>query len=314
MYLTWISEVRSIQQTHPHIKENTPCLFFDWSVGKVNVLLNDQDWQSEPTVYPNLHKLLDSLTEPHVIVGEASFESFNVFKRREVVERCASDGHLLLCTPTRQTVRHLVSMGFNKADKTDEMAVHVLRDYAKQGWSYLKRPSLADNPEVRAFGEIRKDANHDLMVLRASKANKIGKKGQVNKGMISGKDVWANQIIEFIPKYESLNPNMRASLGNGEEYSKTIVAAVSVCARYVTSREDFDRLAGLSVHGYGCQVRSDLYLHGFWRKLDKAKRANINLRKPLLRSYHRALRWLFQQVKVVSRQIPYPIEIPERRA
>src|SRR5690606_5773683 len=74
-------------------------IYFDWGRGKVTTLLNDSD---HIVYYRSVDELLDSLTEPHNIVSEATFESYEPTTRAKVIERARAAGHNWLTTPNRQ--------------------------------------------------------------------------------------------------------------------------------------------------------------------------------------------------------------------
>ena len=114
-------------------------IYFDWSIRRgVVAVFGASD---EPNYYRDLNELLDSLSEPHEIIGEATFSSFDLAARYALIERCEREGHTLLTTPNRLTGRKRRAMGYTDADKSDEIDVLVIRQLVLDG-THLKRPSL----------------------------------------------------------------------------------------------------------------------------------------------------------------------------
>lgn len=261
----------------------TDIYYFDWSHGKVTTLKNDED---EIVNFYSLFDLLNSLTEPSVLIGEATFESFfRDTRRNEFIERCADEGHTILTTPNRTTGRQRDKMGLEKNDDNDARAIRAL---AKSG-IHLKKPRVFDAND--SFIEVQKAANKELMLLRASKV-RVPKKNGIGylKATKSNKEFFAEQLIEQLPDFDSLDGITKKCLGNQDGYNKVIVAAVGVAAKHVSSRQKFEKLAGLYHHGYPSQIRSDLTYWGYSRRI----RGRISITE-----YRKALRWLFGQLKLI---------------
>jgi hypothetical protein len=263
--------------------------YFDWSHGKVTVLKNDEE---DHTNYFTLFDLLNTIKEPSILIGEATFESFfRDTRRNEFIERAEREGHTILTTPNRATGRHRVALGYT--EKTDEIDVQVIRSIANSN-VHLKVPGVFNDEDP--FHQIRHEANRKLMLLRASKVQIPKKRGDgFLKGTKSQKDFYAEEIISRLPDYDTLDEDLQVSLGNKDGYNKVIVAAVGVCADFVSTQRAFDKLSGLYHHGYPSQIRSDLHLWGYSRRI----RGTVPIT-----TYRRALRWLFQAIKDL------PVEAP----
>lgn len=277
--------------------------YFDWAGGKVDVLRNDD---TTVTIYHDLDELLDAITKPSLIIGEATFESFwRETKRNDFIERCAREGHDLRTVPTRGTgqwklreyppEQHPQFYGKN-AKFPDDLACDLIRQMYRDG-VHLKKPRLydPDDPHIA----VRKSANHELMILRNTKKTVIGPRG--GRNLVSAKDEFATELIATLPAYQDLSDVQKVALGNGKEYSKPIVAAVGMATKYAKSTKDFDRLSGMNHHGYPSQIRSDLHLHGWW----KTPKGKIPKREQIkLTDYRREIRWLYHQLKVTASLTP----------
>jgi hypothetical protein len=276
-------------------------IYFDWSQHRgICALRNDDDLENA-SYYLNLDELLDSLNAPSRIIGEATFESFRLDKRKAFMERCGRDGHELLTVPNRQTGRWRRYCGFesgpNKAQskRTDAEDVHVIREQAREGM-HLKRPSSRPSDE---FTAKRERIAATMVRLRAEGELSRGPRGGVK--WVPLKAQVAALLRDELPDYAAQPETRRIALGDGSSYSTTLLIAVWVAAREAANRTEFERLAGMYAHGYGCQVRSDLmywgWVGGTQRKVDKETgyRADLSLS-----DYRREIRWLYHHLKDVE--------------
>jgi len=257
-------------------------VYFDWNKQYINVLFDDAE---DDIKLPNLDTLFDLLTEPTVIIGEATFESFQHEKRRAVIERARREGHTLLTTPTRATGRRWNALGYDREGKDDSIAVKVIRDLAPD--VHLKVPEISPDPE---WVERRKAANSELMVLRSTFRWAKGPKG--GRKIISAKDDYADTLIEKLPPFANLTDVQKIALGDGKVYNKIVIAAVGKAAKFAESTREFDKLAGLYHHGYPSQIRSDLH-HWRWRFVRREGKITIS-------EYRRELRWLYHQLRATA--------------
>ena len=274
-------------------------IYFDWSARrKIPTLLNDGD---SVTDYSSLSGMLDSLPGPHRIIGEATFESFNLKARREFIERCKREGHDLLTVPTRATARWRVRAGHpaikppgRKGDLMDLQAIRLEAQHV-----HLKKPSISDDDP---FIAKRLGANRELQLMRADVREVIGPRGGV--GWTDAKEDYALELIRRLPPFESLPEILMLALGNGGGYNTTIVAAAGMAAKYAASGREFDRLTGMNAHGYGSQIRSDLNFHG-WAGPTRRKLNTVHdspdygkrLDGLTISQYRWAIRWLYHHLK-----------------
>lgn len=283
-------------------------VYFDWSIR--NGVFTLADNEEDVVVFPNLEAVLDCLTVGDTLVGEATFESFNLEQREKMMDLAASRGVAFLTTPSRLTSRARRRHGFgDKSDETDVRAIRALAaqtDYRGER-HHLKPPALPD-PE---WIERRELANRHLMTLRSSGTLTPAPRTPNRFNFHSAKDAQANRWADRLPNYEDLTQVQRLALGNGKDYSLIVVAAVGVAALYARTVDEFDRLAGLHAHAYPSQIRADLH-HWAWAGGGTRAKLEITLDgygKRIISSptqrldgltwsqYRRSLRWLYRTMK-----------------
>lgn len=271
-------------------------VYIDWSLRRgITAVRNDE---IEQLIYPDLLSMLDDLGHPHIVVGEATFESFDLAARRRFIDECGRRGHILLTVPTRETTKWRFRAGFGKKPNnqtyvTDFEDVQTIRHEAAT--AHLKRPGVCEG----VWRERVKQANHELMFLRST-GEKVKRPRSRGYKFVPAKDGWAEKLRESLPPFADQPPVRQHALrGSDGSYNLRIVAAVGMAAKHARSTREFDRMAGLYSHGYGTQIRSDLM---FWAWAGGQNRAKLNpeTRKRddiSLSDYRRELRWLYHQLK-----------------
>jgi len=264
----------------------TDTYYFDWSAGKINVLKNDAE---DDVIYQTLDQLLDEIQEPSVLIGEATFESFNLEKRAAFMERCEREGHILLSTPNRLTRRRREAL-FPGIEKSDSVDVKVIRDIARDGVTHLKVPHISD----QCTADRTKTGTKELVRLRSTRHLKPKKNGDgYCKSLISDKEILAEEIISHLPEFSTLSLKTKLAIGSMQKanygYNKVIVPAVYVASQHTDNREDFERLIGLYHHGYPSVFRSDI-MHWGWHRRDVPDIITLT-------DYRYAIRWLYHNVK-----------------
>lgn len=261
-------------------------VYFDWGGGKLTTLLDDSD---NIVYFPTCDALLDSLREPHRIISEATFESFNVQNRERVIQRATDAGHLWFTTPNRLTARTRRAMGHE--DKTDEIDVTVIRHLALTNPACLKRPNVRDATDLLVTA--LREANRELMVLRRSN-RMVENRSRLGFKMVSAKDDYAREVASHLPLYAAQPEKRRLALGNGKEYAPVIVAAAAMAVKRSSNRREFEHFAGLFAHGYPSQIRSDFH---HWR-FRFAARHGVTVSE-----FRRECRWLYHQLAAVKSQL-----------
>lgn len=265
-------------------------IYFDWSIRNgVYTLVDEAPLPAK--VYQSLAHVLDLLVPGDTLVGEATFESFNLPERARLIELAKARGITFLTTPNRLTGRFRRRL-FPGIDKGDEVDVQVIREIARDP-SRLKAPAMPDPFWV----ERRKRANRRLMSLRraGTLTPKARTPGRFN--FTSDKDIIAQEWSVKLPPYLDQTPVRQRALGDGKDYSRVIVAAVGVATTEARTTREFDALAGLYAHAYPTQIRADLH-HYAWaggnqraRLNDQGKRDDLTLT-----DYRRELRWLYHHM------------------
>ena len=258
--------------------------YIDWSSRKGVLAL--MEGAEKPVVFETLFTFVESLNEPSIIYIEATYESFDLKKRREFEEICFNK-HVLWQTPNRLTQRMRKRLNFS--EKTDENDTFAIRGVVKQCDS-LKKPRPVDQTRVL----IRVIANKELMLLRRRRQ----------------KDVFAETLIVHLPSPETLTDTQKIALLNGDgKYSKPTVAAVGIAAKFAYNQKGFDFLAGLHAHGYPSQIRADLH-HYNWsggntrRKLSDHKHGYGKRDDIKMSDWRREMRWLFHKLRKLYKENP----------
>lgn len=280
-------------------------VYFDWSIRNgVAVLVDDS---TEVVFYASLWQVLDLLSPGDMLIGEATFLSFDLDQREDFIRRCAEHGVVLLTTPNRLTGK-VRRREFPGQDKNDALDVAVIRIIAEDP-SKLKPPAVPDPSWV----ERRERANRELMRLRrtGTLTPKPRTPGRFN--FTSQKDIQAAEWAALLPAYETLTRIQKLALGNGRDYNYVVVAAVGVATRHARNREEFDRLIGLYAHAYPTQLRADMHHYAWAGGNQRAKLVTVlspdghrSAPSPAKRvdgltwsQYRREVRWLYHQMTKV---------------
>lgn len=292
-----------------------PVVYFDWSLRR-GVFALSGEHGLDYKIYLNLNELLSDLGKPHRIIGEMTFDSFNLDRRNEVITRAAAEGHELLCVPTRQTTKSRYRAGFSdkEADtlESDSQDAQSIRWQVQHGGA-LRAPGVA--PDA-AYTSVYKAVARELMLLRSTGEFSFNRNN--NPKFVSDKESLPVLLEEHLPAVNDLPEEFRKALGSSEMrrgrhkgYNATALAAVAVLAKHCPNRRMFDRVSGLHSHAYGSQARSDLM---FWSWAGGNKRGKIHTKRDFEMTpenygtrkdgltpaeYRRALRWLYQQVKAL---------------
>jgi hypothetical protein len=247
---------------------------FDWSVGR-GVTAVDPDgftWHTD-----TLEKLFRDLPRGVTVVGESTFESYDLRQREHVMQIAESRDITFLTVPARGNPRRRAAAGLppktrqsRQTDREDALAIQ----HAAISGAHLKKPAPVD----KAWAELREGAAKRFIYLRYS-----GQKDQYATGLLRHLPVYA---LEPIGRRIALG---RLTDGHLENWNLIIVAAVGVAAEFVSTRPDFERLTGLYAHGYPSQFRSDLMYWGWGKQPRKQERITLSV-------YRRELRWLFNQL------------------
>lgn len=265
--------------------------YFDWSMTRGLEVLPERDQDPLDTSlvarYATIDELLEVLAALKMnarLISESTFESFNIDKRRKLVEKAKAGGHEWLVMPTRQTPRMRNELGVEKDDVNDVLAI---RHYARTRPEGLKPPTIREDVADKIV--IREAANAELMVLRRE-YEKVANKSALGFKFVSHKETYAKEVSESLPDYSTLPDIRKAMLGDGKKYSAPLLAVAGVAAKHARNRKDYEYILGLYANGYPCQTRSDAH-YWVWRFVKK--------RHPdaKMTDFRRELRWLYHQLK-----------------
>lgn len=289
-------------------------MYFDWSLRRgVFALFGEHGLDYR--VYLHLNALLDDLKEPTRIVGETTFDSFNLDRRKAVIERARAEGHELLCVPTRQTTKSRYRAGFGDKDPdtlvSDSQDTQAIRWQVQHGGALKAPGAVPDDNYLKAYTAVKQE----LMRLRSTGIHSHNRNGNVK--FVPDKDTLPALLEPLLPPVNDLADEFQKALGSTEirssgehkGYNKTLLAAVAVLAKHCSSRKMLDQVSGMHTHAYGSQVRSDMM---FWVWAGGGRRAKLytgsdpdtmpsiygSRRDGLtLTDYRRAVRWLYRQLK-----------------
>lgn len=209
---------------------------FDWSRTQVDYTFDG----NTSAVASNLSEFLDFLKEPHDIVCEATFESYEPERRQRFIEECGRRGHRLRVFNPRLTAYRRTRAGIEKNDATDAL---VIFEIAFRSDVHLTAPKKVDE----AWVAKREKVNREHTISRFS----------------GTKDELADIAIAILGKYEGLAVEQRLVLGNGKEYAVPLLSAIVQATKYASSRGEFERLLGLYANAYPSHLRSDVHHWGY---------------------------------------------------
>lgn len=275
-------------------------VYFDWAGTRLSILDNDND---EVRYLYSVDELLDSLDRPTRIISEATFESFDINKRAEVIDKARGKGHVWLTTPNRQTGRRRLNWVLNEPEmfpseyfevadlnkkngdrKSDEIDVHVIRRLANENPSCLKSPNVRreDDRWVQVMDQIHDEMVNLRRTIRKIPSNRSAK-GFVFK---KDKDLYAKEIVQHLPKFKTLTDTQKKCFGSAG-YSLCLVAAAAVATKHSRSRREFEHFTGLFGHGFPSQIRSDIHHHVMKAALKKGV---------TMSEFRRECRWLYHRL------------------
>jgi len=213
----------------------------------------------------SVDELLASLSSPHKIVAESTFESWDPDRRRSLVAALRAAGHELYVFRPIHTARARAAATTEKSDANDALTIHAL---ASGGRLHVYPLPDAD-PE---WEDLRDGANREYQRIRLSGA----------------KDDLVARAVEVLGPYDDLGDDARRVLGNGSKYSPALIAAVFFAAGVARSRDEFERLLGLHGSAYPTLLRSEVHHHSFRHARKRGVAWNV---------YRRELRRAFARLK-----------------
>ena len=232
---------------------------FDWSGKGIDVTFD-----GETSVrMDNVDSLLAILDEPHVIVCEATYESYVPERRDAFTLACAADGHDLRTFKPRFTARLRNELGIEKTDANDALVIFRV---ASLGIIPMKKAGIVD-PDYRA--------RHTAI----NREHTIGRFVGESESLVA-------EFEQAIPKETLTDIQKLAFLTKAGEWRGQFISGIVRASRHATSRNDFERLTGMYANGYGCHLRSDIYHWGYRGGTAGPRMSISDLRREVRRAYH----------------------------
>ena len=305
-----------MSRIYPSLIYKLAVIYFEWSQRRGVLALKGEDGL-DYELRESLEALLKSLKEPTLLIGEMTFDSFNLERRRATILLAHELGHMILCVPTRQTTKARYRAGFGEKSpdtlQSDIEDAQAIRHEAQHRGA-LRAPSAActDQEYLSAYRAVKKE----LMLLRST-GEYTARPRSEGFTFHSRKEALPKELELSLPDINALPEYARKALGSSERrangqhkgYNPTALAAVAVLAKHCSSRRMFDRVSGMHVQAYGSQVRSDLM---FWVWAGGGKRGKIYTRNDpemtpenygtrkdglTLTGYRNAVRWLYREIR-----------------
>lgn len=218
-----------------------PLVAVDWSARGIHVTFDGD----AVAALPDTEALLTLLHEPHQIVVEATFESFDPARRRQLLDQVRAAGHEVYGYRPKHTAYNRPD-DWAKTDANDARVIHALAVDGRLNMYPLPDPA----PSWVAFREHVCEQYLDLRLTGC-------------------KDDLAAAAAEILGPYRALDADARQALGNGKAYSTSALAALYVAAWHTRGREQFERLVGMHASGYPSVLRSDLHHHHVRHRFNK---------------------------------------------
>lgn len=269
-------------------------LYFDWDRNKVTYFMNDEEI---PHVEGSLSELIAKLKYRTVLIGESTFESYNLSERARVHQLALDQGHRWYGTPNRLTYRWRDRFGWDKTDENDARVIRLIAEYPHNLDSIR---GFKTEGESRGVGEGKKFYYNFLPYEDISPAPFIGvgewtrlkeisaqsREEEISRRLeiretqqeamefrrLSEKDkaIRYNPLKKDVLIALGIDPGISiASLDRGWKAEfpllsmNSVVWAIYFAAKATSSRSEFDSMLGAHAHGAKSMLRSQFY-HWGW--------------------------------------------------
>lgn len=275
-------------------------VYFDWDKNKVTTLPNKA---TESVEYPTLRHLVERLKKPTVLIGESTFESYNLHERKAVFDLAMARGHKWYGTPNRATYRWRNRFGWDKSDANDVQFLRLLTEYPgslnsirpyktggryEQGghkkahkqdpWIYDYLP-MVDVSKYIGKGNWTRLKRIDVMDPDEFKQHEWERREVFRSRQMEAMEFRRLDDTAKKPRYTAFQQAVLDSLGvtykpNSAATARAFTAqfplinnsamwAVAHAARASKNRQEFESLLGLHAHGAKSMLRSQIY-HWGW--------------------------------------------------
>lgn len=245
--------------------DDRPLVAFDWSTTGIHVTFSGR----KVTPYGSIRDLVASLTTPHKLLAECTYESWEPARRASILAELRAAGHELYVFRPLNTSRHRLELGWEKSDEVDARVIYRI------GSKNLRHAYPAPSPDP-VWADKAAAHNADYQQLRLQKR----------------KPELTQAAMAVLGPYRELPEDAQAALGNGKVYSATLLAVLWFCAGTCRGRDEFERLIGFQGSGYPCLLRSEVMQHWYRHAI------NRGVDKQVLR---REVRHAYQALRAVRR-------------
>lgn len=272
-------------------------IYFDWDRTKVTCLRNN-----EPDTFtvPTLRELINSLDKPTVLIGESTFESYNLTERKAVFDLAIANGHQWYGTANRLTYRWRNRFGWVKTDTIDAYVLRIVAEWPTALSNirpYKQEGSLEDVDGVKRFvyNEIpMSELNLDpyigkghwtrlrKMYVRSPEEfaeYEFIRRGNSQERQSEAMDFRRLSDTDKKPRLMSFKMEVLDTLGSTykvnaasvkREFTKafplindSVMWAIAFASQASKSRSSFEGLLGAHAHGAKSMLRSQFY-HWGW--------------------------------------------------
>lgn len=221
--------------------------------------------------FDDLDQLLDRLVRiggTWEVVLEPAFESFRPDRRDAFILRCRDLGYDLRVISDRQTKRARLSLGLDKSDENDTLALwHLVAVLGKHTSPARRACEIPDDWRDRTAA-----VNRRAVVMRFTRTRHEA----------------LSEVERILGPARGLPDDLRLVLADvrGRSYL-AYVSAIFLAACEARTRDEFDRLLGLYQNGYPCILRSEIWSTlTLWGVVRKRGVSMSVFRRTLRKTYH----------------------------
>lgn len=254
-----------------------PLVALDWSFSAVHTTTEGES----VTRWHDMPAFLESLPGPHKIVAESSFGSWDPDRRKALIEQLRAAGHELYVFRPKYTARLRKSLPhLEKSDANDARVIYMIATNGKLHLYPVRDPDAA-------WLNFRRESNLEWGISRLD----------------GTKATYAKQAKRLLGPYKTQPETRQRALGNGKDYSPTVIAVLYFCALKCSTRNEFERLIGLHGSGYPSLLRSEIHNHS----MKHARNRGVSMS-----AYRREIRRAWRDLR--NALVPtQPVEKPARK-
>lgn len=225
-------------------KDERPLVAFDWSFSRIHVTFDGET----VTALDGIADLVSLLEAPHKLVAESTFECWDSERRLRLLEQIRDAGHELYVFRPLRTARARQAWDIRKSHEADARVIFRIADQAP---THVYRAIAVPNAaEVAQREEL--NATYNMLRIEGGKADLVAH---------------AKAILGPHKELKKTRPLLAVALG-ATDYTDTALAAPFFVAQHARSRDEFERLLGMSASARPSLLRSEIHNH-VWRRVAK---------------------------------------------